>query len=415
MKRFIHILLMAVAVMVATGCDEWFQPIEQEKNMVLLYVAATEQSVSNYADGNIADLVSGYVPQKSSKTEELLIFVQKRDAASPTTRGEATLSRYYSNKSGQVTSELITNYGNEFNACDVASFERVLADAEAACKPTRRTLMFSSHGTGWMPRGYFDGKGDFSRAGGRQYAKAATEDYIQISKLSDPVESIGYDSKTKDELDIRDFAASVGKYHWDALLLDCCYMGAVEAAYQLRNCCDWILASPTEIIIYGFPYNSILEKAFKEPDQAGYTYIGQKYYELYQSQSGQFQSGTIALVKCSELDNLANVCADIIADRRAEMEAVDRMGVQHYFWKSSKDYFFDLAHWVEQFATAEQYAQFQARMDAAIPFKAATAEFIGLSINHYGGISCYIPNPDYPNLNSYYKQLAWNQKIKVVE
>ena len=414
MKKFIHLLYIAVALVVATGCEDWFPTDQPEKRMVLLYVAATEQSVSNYADGNIADLISGYVPAKSSKTEELLIFVQKRDATSATNRSEATLYRYYSNKSGQILREIITSYGNDFNACDPASFEQVLAAAEAECKPTRRTLIFSSHGTGWMPRGYFDGRGDFTRTRGLCYSMSK-EDYRQeLSKLA-AVESIGYDSPSKDELDIRDFASVAGKYHWDAMLLDCCYMGAIEAAYQLKDCCDWIIASPTEILVYGFPYNEILEKAFKEPTQSGYSYIAQKYYELYQGMDGQYKSGTISLVNCSELESLAGICAEIINLRRPEMEAVNRLNVQHYFYRSSKDYFFDLAHYFEQFATSVQYEQFKAQMDKAVPFKATTAEFIGLKIEHFSGVSCYIPNPNYPNLNAYYKQLAWNQKIKVVE
>lgn len=408
-------MLIAIATIISTGCADWLQPTVYEKHMVLLYVAATEQSVSNYVDGNIADLISGYVPTKSSKTEELLIFLQKRDATSPTTRGEAILYRYYSNKSGEILREVITNYGNEFNACDPASFERVLDAAETECKPTSRTLIFSSHGTGWMPRGYFDGKGDFTRAGSRQYAVASDEEPEQISKLPARVESIGYDSYTKAELDIRDFAAITGKYHWNAILLDCCYMGAVEVAYQLRSSCDWILASPTEILISGFPYSCILEKVLKEPNAAGYQYICQKYYEMYQGQSGQYQSGTIALVKCSEMDALAEVFSDIVEASRQQMDAVARMQVQHYFLKSSKDYFFDLTHWIEQFATEEQLAAFRAQMDRAVPYKASTAEFIGLKITHFSGLSCYIPNPNYPNLNAYYKQLAWNQATKVVE
>ena len=153
----------------------------------------------------------------------------------------------------------------------------------------------------------------------------------------------------------------------------------------------------------------------KEPNQEGYSYIGQKYYDFYQGQTGQFKSGTIALVNCGELDRLADITADIISSRRPEMESVARMSVQHYFYKSGKDYFFDFVHWIEQFATEEQLAQFHAQMDLAVPFKASTAEFLGLKINHFGGVSCYIPNPNYPNLNAYYKQLAWNQKIKVVE
>ena len=419
MKRLFHIVLALVALITAAGCEGWFNTEEPEMNMVLVYIAATEQSVSNYASGNIADLLSGYVPAKSSKKEALLVFVQKKDVSTASGRSDATLTRYYANNSGEVISELIYNYGSEFNACDPSNFERVLADAQAECNPTRRTLAFSSHGTGWMPEGYFDGRGDFSRTRGLCYSMSREDEGMQLSKLA-KVESIGYDGPTKEEMDIRDFAEIVGKYKWDALLLDCCYMGAIEAAYQLKDCSDWIIASPTEILIYGFPYDAILEKAYKEPIQSGYEYICQKYYDFYEekgSQGKSYQSGTIALVNCKELDALADVCAAIVDDRRPEIGLVARMSVQRYFYKASKDYFFDLSDYFKQFATETQYSLFETQLKNAVPFCAATDEFIGLKIDkeHFCGVSCYIPNPDYPNLNAYYKQLAWNQKIQLVK
>ena len=138
---------------------------------------------------------------------------------------------------------------------------------------------------------------------------------------------------------------------------------------------------------------------------------------MYQAMTGSYQSGTIALVDCSQLDAFADVCATVVASRRAEMESVDRMSVQHYFWKSTKDYFFDLADYFSRFATEDQIASFTTQLDKTVIFKAATAEFIGLKIDpdRFSGLSCYIPDPKYVNLNAYYKQLAWNQKVRIVE
>lgn len=397
MRRLVHIIVLGVMAVITAGCDIFCNPTV-EKRMALLYVAATETSLSPYASGNITDMLAGYVPEKGSQDQELLVFFQDRNSSSSTLRSEATLSRYYKNSAGTVMQEVIATYNEDFNACDPESFAQVLATAEATCSPTHRALLFSSHGTGWLPVGYFDGPGE--RSGAK----------LQVAR-----ESIGYDAKTKDEIDIVEFASVLGNYHWEALLMDCCYMGAVEVAYQLKNSCDWIIASPTEILIQGFPYTVILDNLFNKPGREGLEYISQKYYELYQSQSGGMQSGTIALIDCRELDALSDICANIVAESREAMESVNRLGVQHYFYNSRKDYFFDLAHYFEQFASASRYAQLAEQLDKAVPYKNSTEEFLGLAIEHYSGLSSYIPNPSYPTLNAYYKSLEWNKKVKVIE
>ena len=391
MKRVLHMLLV-ICLTVATGCGEFILPTG-EKRMVLVYIAASESSLTSYADGNVADLLHGHVPSRYSSTEDLLVFFQEHDNSTASRKSDATLTRYYAKGNGEIVKEPIASFGSDFDACTPESFAKVLATAEAASRPTIRTLLFSSHGTGWMPHGYFDSPGEKSKSR----------------------KTIGYDCTTKNELDIRDFAAVLGKYHWEALLLDCCYMGTVESAYQLRNCCDWIIASPTEILVQGFPYTYILDQLFLYPGQTGLETICQRYYELYQGQSGSLQSGTISLTKCSELDNLADICANIVAQRRTEMEAVKRLDVQHYYYSPSKDYFFDLAHYFEKFATASQYSSFCEQLDKAVPFKKATAQFLGLKINRFSGLSIYIPDSRYVNLNAYYGDLDWNKKVKVIE
>ena len=394
--------------MLCSGCESWFSHDKVEKRMVLLYIAATESSFSPFAEGNITDMLEGYVPQKNSKDQELLVFFQNRDASSPTLRGQGKLSRYYS-KSGKILEEIIATYDEDFDACTAENFAKVLATAEATCSPTYRSLLFSSHGTGWMPAGYFDGEGESS------YILSRNKDDLPVETRMTIRESIGYDAHTKNEIDIRDFAAALGKYHWEAALLDCCYMGTIEVAYELRNCCDWVLASPTEILITGFPYPVILDQLFNNPGKKGLEYIGQKYYELYQGQSGQLQSGTIGLVNCSELEPLSEICAAIVRDNRTAQKGVVRNDVQHYFYRSNKDFFFDFAHYFEQFTPADQFTEFSRQIDKTIPYKSTTEKFIGVAMEHFSGVSCYIPSPKYPKLNTYYSQLAWNQKVKIIE
>jgi len=413
MKRILHILAATALVVLTTACEGWLSPEKPEKRMVLLYIAATEVSLSPYAEGNITDMLTGYVPERNSKTEELLVFFQNRDTDSETLRSAATLTRYYTNRSGKVVAENVATYDNTFDAGTPEALAKVLAAAEAACSPTSRCLLFSSHGTGWMPTGYFDDGGESSlKMISRKSVKES--DYSDLSRLKIR-ESIGYDAQSKNEIDIRDFASVLGKYHWDGMLLDCCYMGAIEVAYELRNCCDWIIASPTEILITGFPYPTLLENLFRTGDNVGFKNICQQYYEMYQSQSGKLQSATIALVNSKELESLAQLCAKIVTESRTAVANVDRMSVQRYFYNSSKDYFFDLSHYFEQFASTDSFASFSSLLTRAIPCAYTTEKFLGLPMEHFCGVSCYIPSPKYPKLNAYYKQLAWNQAVKIIE
>lgn len=415
MRRVLHIILTTVSLLIFnTGCSDWFTPTKVDKRMVLLYIAATESALSPYADGNITDMLSGYVPSKGSKEQELLVFFQNRDINTSTQRSEATLSRYYSDRSGRVVQDVIRTWGEDFDCCNPESFAEVLATAEKTCTPTYRCLLFSSHGTGWMPVGYFDGGGEATVMLRAPSKSTAESDVSNLSRIG-ICESLGYDAPTKNEIDIRDFATELGKYHWESALLDCCYMGTIEVAYQLRNCCDWVIGSPTEILITGFPYPSILDQLFNHPGREGLETICREYYELYQGQSGQLQSGTIGLTKCSELDRLAEICAAIVRENRDAMNGIYRNGVQHYFYKASKDFFFDFSHYFEQFAPEDSFTEFTTQLNLAVPYKNSTAKFLGVEMQHYSGLSCYIPSTKYPKLNAYYKQLAWNQKVKVLK
>ena len=61
------------------------------------------------------------------------------------------------------------------------------------------------------------------------------------------------------------------------------------------------------------------------------------------------------------------------------------------------------------------FTEFTTQLNLAVPYKNTTAKFLGVDMLHYSGLSCYIPSTKYPKLNAYYKQLAWNQKVKVIE
>jgi hypothetical protein len=92
-------------------------------------------------------------------------------------------------------------------------------------------LILWSHGTGWLPEGVYD------------HAKETN------------VRSFGKDNSK--EMEITDLAEAIPE-NLDFIIFDACLMSGIEVLYQLRNKTEIIIASPTEILVAGFPYKNII-------------------------------------------------------------------------------------------------------------------------------------------------------------
>ena len=195
--------------------------------------------------------------------------------------------------------------------------------------------------------------------------------------------------------------------HLDFCILDACLMGCVEVAYELKDKCDLLLFSPTEILSYGMNYTTMPEKLLniQEPDIKG---VARDFYELYETQSGDYKSATVTLVDCRKLDPLADAFRDIVDAHRSEIEKVNKSQVQAYFY-NDYHWFFDLRDLlIKAGATESEVRTLDSALDGCILYKAATEKFFDLKLENVCGLSVYIPSSTSVNLNSFYKTLAWN-------
>lgn len=67
-------------------------------------------------------------------------------------------------------------------------------------------------------------------------------------------------------IDITNFAAAVKaqNYRPDYLLFDACFMANIETLYDLRECTDYVIAAPCEIMAQGFPYERAMPWFFTD-------------------------------------------------------------------------------------------------------------------------------------------------------
>jgi hypothetical protein len=262
---------------------------------------------------------------------------------------------------------------SEFNSADPATMNRLLGEIIEMYPSDSYGLILWSHGTSWLPAGM-------------------------------PTKSFVVDGTH--QMNIPDLAEAL-PLHFDFILFDACLMGAVEVAYELRNKTDYIIASSTETIDSGFPYELVIPALMSStPDLRK---AAESYFNYYQQQSGAFCSATVSLIDTKELDNLAKVTNQLISGQTFDIASFDRISVQRLD-VYDEQYTFDFLDFITKAFPDTDKRPFMEQLEKTVLYKAHTTEFLEMyEINAYCGLSCYIPHIDRNDLNSYYQQLGWYQ------
>ena len=377
MKRILGFLL---ALLCVTSCH-WFEPEQKDRHALLIYFSGNN-SLASYGEDDFQNLSSSYMPSIRDKEQFVLVYRHFTDQT-------PTLSRFYRDRRGQTVEEVIRTYPFDTNSASAATLQTVIDDAENACPAEHHGLILWSHASGFLPVGYFNNPRESAR--GELFTPGESDPYAWMVKSGEDV-SKSFAEDHGSEMDLADLRQVLSRFHYDYVIFDCCLMSNIEVAYELRNCCDYLLMSPTEILADGLPYSEIIEPLTTLQPEAALRDIGQRYMAYYRSFSGAFRSATITLVRTDKLNALAEACKPIFQEHTSEIMTLNRSGVQPYF-RFNKHWFYDLDDFVGQVAGSGQYDNFKRALDAAVPYKDATEHFLDIDIKKYSGLSIYIPRP----------------------
>jgi len=370
------LFLLLSIIIIFSACNNNDEP-EKVSRTVLVYMVA-DNSLTEDVEANVDSMMAGF--KATSNADNLIIYLDDSNK---------TPVLYKLNKSndGSVTKEVIKNY-SEQNSLDVSVMKGILSEAYSSYPADSYGLVLWSHGYSWVPS---------------PSTKTVTTRWF------------GQDNSTKtqgdadDYMDIPDLAnALTAAPHLDFIMFDACLMSSVEVAYQLKDRADYLIAAPTEVIDLGFPYKQIIEPMFSS--QKNYTEMASRFYNYYNGMSGQYKSATIAVTKCSEMDNLAAATKKIIAAHPLEFYTIVPSSIQLYDRVGSSDHFaYDFGNLIEDIATTEEWTNFQKQLNATVVYKATTDYFINLKIdsNHFSGLGAYIPQQSQTAYNAFFKTLSW--------
>lgn len=373
-KYIVFAIVALFSFSCCTGSDP--EPEKTTTRTVLIYIAA-DNGLNSYAYNSLDQTLTGAAGDNLGDGKLLVYFDPKDDVP--------VLYEISKNSKGVVVKTAVKTYAEQ-NSVDPTVMQGVINEVMADYPADSYGLVLWSHATAWLPSAY------------KNYLRSFGQDGTNYMELND-------------------LATTLSPYHFDFILFDCCYMASAEVMYALRNCADYIIASPTETMADSFPYSTIVSSMFTVPaDVQG---ICEKFYNYYNAQSGYNQSATVALVKTSAMDALASATRDILYGK---MDTILTLNVgklqQLEYLTSSVHALYDFRDLVSRVGTASQMTAFDTALNNAVIYKATTPKStyaygggVQLSMNTFCGLSIYVPQTSLSSLNEWYKNLAWYKAV----
>ncbi len=381
-KSFVFSTLLAVTLITAISCEAVHgkeEEFEKKDKTLLIYFAANNNLASS-CDYSIRQLTQGYIP---SDNGNLIIYTTNtNDPANP-------VLIHIKGENNKVILDTVYRFPTQISTLP-STLTSVMNVTKTLFPADEMSLILWSHGTGWLPQGYYS----------NPETKSFGYDY-------DGVSSDAY------EMEIIQLASAI-PYELSFIIFDACLMGGIEVEYELKDVADYIIASPTEILTSSFPYDKIIEHIFKE--KSDLVAVAQEYYNYYSSSGEVNPYATISLVDCSKLEDVAQSAKSIIANNRSKIKDIDRNKIQQYF-RSDRHWFYDLKDFLAAIAEPGEIENFDTALNNAVIYKAATQWFFELKIDpeHFCGLSSNIPTDYEVKANAAYAKLLWNQDVQLIE
>lgn len=357
-QGFYYILLIGWLVCLLSSCSKGEEIAVTVDRVLLVYLGA-DNNLSGESYAKLDAMTQGY---RASANTRILVYQDASD-------GVPCLL--------EVGGQTIETYPAE-NSADPSVFSRVIGTAKSLYPQARFNLLVFSHASGWLPG----------------------------NTLVAP-RSVLVDGS--DQMELSDFADAIPDQAFEYIIFETCFMAGIEVAYELRHKADYILASSAEIVSPGF--TNVYRSHINELVSGNPKRFMNSAFEYFERQSGYMQSATFSMIRTDGLDALA----DWVRNNCDFTRVVNISEVQH-FDRNGYHLFFDLGDYYSRLLENDiQKLQLEVLIDHAIVDKLSTRYFMpnynGFAINHHSGLTTYIRQNQYPQMNQAYTELDWYKAI----
>ena len=367
--------IVSTVCLILPACSEEKDAETPARQTLLVYLIG-DNNLYPYLNENL-DAIEEGVKNTDDFSCNLLIYIDSY-------RELPYLYKIEKDKHGNVSSHIIKEYPEQ-NSADKEIMSAIIQDVLGSYPAEQTGLILGSHATSWFP-----------------------QDFLTITSRS-----FGDDNGAVMEID--ELAEALPESGFDYILFDACYMANAECVYELRNKTDYIVASSSEIMDIGFPYSDIIPLLLEQQPQL--EAVANTYYSFYNQKRGLYKSASISVVNTAHLDELASIMREITTDFGIEniynLPKENLQFLEKLLPENKPAFLYDLEDYVSNIATDEQYSRFNKVLENVVEIKYNTPSvFYGnhqchYPLDKYSGLSIYIPQKEYPELDDWYTRLQW--------
>ena len=416
MKQLL-LLLSVTLLFVACGSDGPTPtptpptPPTPARRTVVVYMAA-ENNLSSDSRDNLNSMITGR--RQVGDDENLVVFVDRADP-----QEKPFIARITKDATNPV--DTLYKYSEDFYASDPDMFLDVLRRAVQLCPATEDyALVLWGHANGWaIEKNAFDAPAP-STARHRAYGIDSGSNLATMT------------GKWMNIPTLRKALEQMLPLKWKFIFCDCCNMQCAEVAYELRDVCDYLIASPAEITGSGAPYRTMLKDLFIHDDADMYTAICTDYHaqRTYYLNRGE-EHLPISAVLTAKMSDLAQATHIVLPAIAAYLQTPDALDGLIYYYAYNKNLneekvMYDMTDVVRTALGGESsaYQQWKAVFDEAVlsPKKSSLWHGITILFNDFpvtddwnerqGVLSMFFPMAKYAltpshKYNDDIKQMAW--------
>lgn len=357
MKKILTLLFVILAAITLIGCDH-DDPTdnyryEQVTKTLFVYMpwtgskTSSNNSLTVYFDANIKSMQNAINTNGGLKATDIIVY--KASSAS-----QAVMFRMRYNITLNKCELDTLNVNAPYNAITKENLTSLLNQVNSYSNTGYYSILVGCHGSGWTPRGSDSTMPRASRAFGGQGADLQYD-------LSDMSYAIANSAMKKVEF----------------VSFDDCYMANVETAYELRDVTNYLVASTSEVMGDGFPYDTLFKYMLGTPN---YDNICKTFYTYYTNNS--YPYGSLSAIKCGDaIKQMASVMKDINTTYTFDQSKLSSV---QYLDGYDNNVFFDLESYIDKLGvTAPLSTNFKTALDNLVPVMFCTQYIYTAYTNSY--------------------------------
>lgn len=381
LRSFHYILLLSLLSVISCNDKTEDDPVIENNRSVLVYMLGNN-SLSGNANTDLAEME--YAAINNTFKGTLLCFF---DDIQP----GATLYKF--DKTGK---SIIKQYPSGYKTATPEAIRDAMDIMKSSYPAQGYGLVLWSHGSGWLPSYQNNYLRTIYR---KQNSPLVKNDYSK---------AFGQDGSSW--LELSQIKSAIKDKELEFLIFDACYMGEVEVCYELKDKTNYFIASPTEILADGFPYDKVAPLFFERTPAI--KEIASTYFEHYNAKSGVEKSATIAAIDTRFMNLLGEYVKSVYATKGNDLASLPLDKMQR-FDRYSRHTMFDLGQIIRE-VSPEKQAEFNNIMNQAVVYKNFTPSMLNsftITEANYSGLSSYIPSINYSDLNTKYQETDWAKQV----